>query len=68
MNAPLLPEVLLPHSAGDPQATLPLASDGVQRYVWQGRFGAMLVEVVGEVIFVNGRRVERADGSGEQPP
>ncbi len=44
--------------ADDAQPPLPLASDGVQRWVWQGRFGAMLIEVVGEQVFVNGERVE----------
>lgn len=59
LNAPLRPEVLL--RAGDlPQAPLPLATEGVQRYVWDGRFGPMLVEVVGEAIYVNGQRVEPA--------
>lgn len=45
-------------SADDAQAPLPLASDGVQRWVWQSRFGAILVEVVGPDVFVNGQRVE----------
>jgi len=57
MNAPLLPEVLLGiHSSDEPQ--LPLASEGVQRYVWEGRFGAMLIEVKGSAVFVNGQQVE----------
>lgn len=68
MDAPLLPEVLLPRRADEPQAALPLASDGVQRYVWEGRYGPMLVEVVGEAIYVNGRPVERAAVSEKQPP
>ena len=57
MNAQPLPEVLLgvdsPH---EPQ--LPLASEGVQRYVWEGRFGPMLIEVKDGAVFVNGQRVE----------
>lgn len=57
MNAPLLPEVLLGVDASsEPQ--LPLATEGVQRYVWQSRFGSMLIEVRGGVAFVNGQRVE----------
>ena len=57
MNAALLPEFLLGiDPPGEPQ--LPLASKGVQRYVWEGRFGAMLIEVKGGVVFVNGQRVE----------
>lgn len=57
MNAPLLPEVLLGlDSSQEPQ--LPLACEGVLRHVWQGRFGAMLIEVKDGVAFVNGQRVE----------
>jgi len=57
MNAPLLPEVLLGiQSSAEPP--LALAAEGVQRYVWEGRFGAMLIEVKEGIVFVNGRRVE----------
>jgi len=57
MNAPPLPEVLLgTHSRQELQ--LPLACEGVQRYVWQGRFGAMLIEVKDSAVFVDGRRIE----------
>lgn len=59
MNAadlPLLPEVLLgPQPADHP--SLGLASPGVLRYVWQGAFGAMLIEVQDGVAYVNGQRV-----------
>lgn len=57
MNAPLVPEILtcLPDEA---QARLPLATEGVQRHVWLGRFGPILVEVSGDQVFVNGQRVE----------
>ena len=41
---PLLPEVLLGPRPAD-QPNLELASEGVQRYVWQGAYGAMLIEV-----------------------
>jgi len=56
-DALLLPEVLQLRD-DSPQATLPLASEGVLRYVWEGRFGSMLIEVVGGVAYVNGARVE----------
>ena len=63
MNAPLHPEVLRLREAS-PQAALPLSSEGVQRYVWEGRFGAMLIEVVDGVAYVNGERVDPApDGN-----
>jgi hypothetical protein len=56
MNAPLHLERLLGEPAS-PQAALPLATPGVQRWVWQGRYGAMLIEVQGEQVFVNGQHV-----------
>jgi hypothetical protein len=55
-NAPLLPEVLLGPQPAD-QPNLELASAGVQRYVWQSAYGAMLIEVRDQVAYVNGRRV-----------
>jgi hypothetical protein len=67
MNAPLHPEVLHLLEAS-PQAELPLASQGVLRYVWQGRFGSMLIEIVDGVAFVNGDRVDPIDtGPSRQP-
>ena len=36
---------------------LPLATEGVQRYVWQSAFGPMLIEVRDGAAFVNGQRV-----------
>jgi len=57
MNATLFPEVLL-RRAEDCQTALPLASEGVLRYVWDSRFGSILIEVMGEDVFVNGQRVE----------
>ena len=59
MSALLLPEVLMLQDDRH-QVPLPLAADGVQRYVWESRFGAILIEVVGEQAFVNGSRVEPA--------
>ena len=51
------PDVVL---AADEQLepSLPLGSDGVRRWVWHGRHGAMLIEVIGDEAFVNGQRVE----------
>lgn len=57
MNAPLYREVLLRRP--DPDSELPLATEGVQRYVWDSRFGSMLIEVIGDDIYVNGGKVER---------
>jgi hypothetical protein len=59
MNAPLLPEVLRPLE-DSPQAPLPLATEGVERYVWESRFGAMLIEVVAGVVYVNAEPVAPA--------
>jgi hypothetical protein len=58
MNAPLLPEVLL-RSVEQPQTDLPLATEGVLRSVWQSRYGSILIEVIGDEVFVNGQRVEQ---------
>ena len=60
MNAPLLPEVLVRRSAS-PQGDLPLAAEGVLRYLWEGRFGPMLIEVRDGQAFVNGQVVKRAE-------
>jgi hypothetical protein len=68
MNAPLLPEVLRLRE-DSPQEVLPLATEGVQRYVWEGRFGSMLIEVVNGIAYVNGGRVEAiaSVGPDEEP-
>ncbi len=57
MNAPLLPEKLL-RQGDDGQVPLPLATQSVLRYVWESRFGSMLIEVIGDRSFVNGKVVE----------
>lgn len=62
MNAPLLPEVLVRRSASC-QADLPLAAEGVLRYLWEGKFGPILIEVRDGQAFVNGQAVERAQPS-----
>ena len=64
MNAPLLPEVLVRRGI-ESQADLPLAAEGVLRYVWESRFGAMLIEVRDGRAFVNGQAVESVDASPE---
>lgn len=45
--------------ADDAQPPLPLASDGVLRWLWHSRFGDILIEVMGDEVFVNGQRVRR---------
>lgn len=57
MNAQLLPEVLV-LSGDSAQAELPLAAEGVLRYVWEHRFGSMLVEVKDGRVLVDGNVVE----------
>ena len=55
-----LPEVLL----GDrdlAQVPLPLAAEGVLRYVWESAFGPILIEVHDDAAFVNGARVTTMD-------
>jgi hypothetical protein len=71
MDTPLHTEVLRLREAS-PQEPLPLATEGVQRYVWEGRVGAMLIEVIDGVAHVNGVRVEAIDrdapGEATTPP
>ena len=63
MNAPVYPERLLrPDDAG--QVPLPLATLGIQRYVWESRFGEILIEVIGERSYVNGQAVEPVEEGG----
>ena len=58
MNAPLPAQVLL--RAAEPDITAATqAAAGVIRYEWEGKFGSMLIEVIGEEIYVNGSRVLR---------
>ena len=57
MTGPLLPEVMCGGDAA-PQAALPLASEGVQRFVWQMAHGQILIEVRDGFAYVNGARVE----------
>lgn len=63
MAAPLLPEILVLSGDGHAQVELPLATEGVLRYVWQHKFGSMLVEVRDGRVFVNGGLVERASAA-----
>lgn len=57
--APLLSEVIV-RREDSPQGDLPLASDGVLRFVWEGRFGTMLIEAKNGKTYVNGQVVEQA--------
>ena len=57
MTGPLLPEVMCGGDAA-PQAALPLAREGVQRFVWQMAHGQILIEIRDGVAYVNGARVE----------
>jgi hypothetical protein len=57
MNAPL-PPAILRAAAPDLSPAAPLPAQGVQRYVWDSRFGAMLIEVKDGEAYVNGQRVE----------
>lgn len=57
MNAPLLTEDLLGLDK-DPQTHLELSTEGVLRYVWESRWGAVLIEVREGRAYVNGQPVE----------
>jgi len=54
-----VPEIHLGDRRPD-EPDLPLAADGVLRYVWHGMFGDILVEVRDGRSFVNGDLVESA--------
>jgi hypothetical protein len=62
VSAPLLPEILA-RRGQTAQADLPLASEGVQRYLWEGRFGPVLIEVKDGRVYVNEKVVEPAQSS-----
>lgn len=66
MNARLLPEVLTLREPS-PQQALPLAADGVQRYVWESRFGAILLEVRDGETYVDGQWVQPAERPSADP-
>lgn len=56
----VVPEVVLGEAAQGPQASLPLAAEGVQRWVWHSRWGSMLIEARDGAVYVNGQPVEPA--------
>jgi len=62
MNAPAFPEVLLRRAKADIaiEPELNLATEGVLRYVWESRFGPILIEVIGDEVFVNREKVDPA--------
>lgn len=57
MNKKPSTEILL-CPTDEAQSELPLVVEGVQRYVWEGKFGSMLIEVEDNRVFVNGQQVE----------
>ena len=54
MNAPLLPEVLMPPPAVDPRAS---TVESPPPTIWQSAFGPILIEVRDGAAYVNGKRV-----------
>ena len=66
--AALLPEVRVGAVDSD-QVPLELASEGILRYLWEGKFGPMLIEARDGVAYVNGQRVtSAAELKVESPP
>lgn len=54
--------------AGAPEATAgATAGAALQRHVWHGRFGPMVIEVRERGVYVNGAYVEPAPPTGRQP-
>ncbi len=56
MSMPVLPEVIRRLDSTS-QVDLPLSTEGVLSYVWESRFGEMLIEVVDGQVRVNGASV-----------
>lgn len=56
--SPLRPALGAGLGANKESLTQPLAAAGVCRDVWESRFGAVLIEVRGDEVFVNGKSVE----------
>ena len=54
MNAPLLPQVLMPPPTVDPRAS---TAESVPPTLWQSAFGPILIEVRDGAAYVNGKRV-----------
>lgn len=57
MNAPVSPEIFA-RLYPNPQLDLTLGAEGVLRYVWESRFGPILIEVRDGKSYVNGQLVE----------
>jgi hypothetical protein len=65
MNAAVSLDVLLRRQGAEPdsgQVPLPLATPGVQRWVWESRYGPMLIEVIQGQIYLNGELVQAHTG------
>jgi len=67
MNAPACPEVFV-RAEPTPQLDLPLSASGVLRFVWESRFGPMLIEVRDGCTFVNNQLVEPLEVSAPAAP
>jgi hypothetical protein len=57
MNAPVSREFLMRKIATG--GTSPSALEGRLRYVWESSFGPVVIEVIGDRIFVNGDHVQQ---------
>lgn len=65
MNAPIKPALL--RAAASPQAAQPAALHGC-RYVWEGKFGEMVIEVIDGRAYVNGQAVEPVQATQASMP
>ena len=64
MNARLQAEVIA-RLGKSPQTVFLLETEGVLRYVWESRFGDILIEVRDGQAYVNGQAVEPAAPGAE---
>ena len=67
MNGPVAPEALASRDVRL-QTDPPLAVDGALHYLWESRFGTMLIEVRAGRTYVNAQPVEPTEAETQSPP
>jgi hypothetical protein len=63
MNAPVIHDVLLRKASAHDEQPLEAAQGGYRQVIWESCFGQIVVEIIGDSIFVNGDPVEPAERS-----
>lgn len=60
MNAPVIHDVLLRTASAHDEQPLEAAQGGYRQVIWASCFGQIVIEIIGDSIFVNGDQVEPA--------